>query len=56
MQQKVYQVAIMRFLWTKSRLQIKLFVIQSLVMKFIYTYIKLLLFTADWINNENFFY
>ena len=51
------KMAIRRFLWTKSRLQIKHFLIQSLVMKFIYMYFKLLLFSADWINNnEKFFY
>ena len=41
------KMAIRRFLWTKSRLQIKHFLIQSLVMKFIYMYFKLLLFSAD---------
>ena len=34
-------MAIRRFLWRKSRLQIKHFLIQSLVMKFIYMYFKL---------------
>ena len=40
-------MAIRRFLWTKSRLQKKDFLIQSLVMKFVYMYFKLLLFSAD---------
>ena len=51
-----FLMAIMQFLWTKSRLKIKHFLIQSLVMKFSYMYFKLLLFSADWINNEKFFY